>query len=76
MLAAMDLDAAGGDLDTLRDLCAGLASLVGDGELLAWAGAGDAEEMAAEVSRWSRTRACWPTPIRAIRSASRLTEMR
>ena len=49
MLAAMDLDAAGGDLDTLRDLCAGLASLVGDGELLAWAGAGDAEEMAAEV---------------------------
>jgi hypothetical protein len=38
-----------GDLDRLRDLCAGLAGEVGDGELLAWAGAGDAVAVAAEV---------------------------
>jgi hypothetical protein len=37
------------DLDRLRDLCEGLASTVGNGELLAWASAGDSSAIAEEV---------------------------
>ena len=45
----MNPDLPDADLDRLRGLCAGLAGEVGDGELLAWAGVGDADAVAAEV---------------------------
>jgi hypothetical protein len=44
----MSIEPAGVDLDRVRDLCADLAGAV-DGELLAWAGPGDVDAVAAEV---------------------------
>lgn len=44
----MSMEPADADLDRLRDLCADLAGAT-DGELLAWAGPGDADAVADEV---------------------------
>jgi hypothetical protein len=44
----MGRESAGADVDRLRDLCADLAGAT-DGELLAWAGPGEADAVAAEV---------------------------
>jgi hypothetical protein len=44
----MSIEPAGADLDRVRDLCADLAGAA-DGELLAWAGPGDVDAVAAEV---------------------------
>jgi hypothetical protein len=42
-------DADGADLDRLRDLCDGFAGRVGNGELQAWASAGDSSAVGDEV---------------------------